>query len=726
MRFPEDVRARLRELFADELAEHLAAMSQGLSALEAEDGQPPDPAVTREFFRSAHSLKGAAMAAGYPPVESLCHAMETVLSGVRDRRCPTHPNLLGALRHGLDALNTARASVAADELLDLPAIEVARRQIIDAAAASSPEWPAAPPPPSGRVGGAPEPRGVAAAASTLRLPPEQLDGLLDQAGEVLVAARAAGLLCEPVDSALEEFSRERHHWRRQRAGLEEDLRAGRIEAGLAALEEADRAWLAATERLGSIADSVRSGQRALHRAAVAFAEEARRAGMMPFGVVCQGLDAVVRDAARATGRQARLFVMAADVRLDRVVMSALREPLIHLVRNSVDHGIETPEQREAAGKPVVGSVSITADLYGDGIRIVVADDGGGIAENQVRQAATNLGLPSHGELTELLFTPGLSTKTAVTLMSGRGVGLDVVRSRTEALGGSVTVSSVRGRGTEVQLLVPSSAATLRVLIVRVAGHHLAVPLASARRVLRIGEEDHGGGDNGATLTVGGRTVPVVDLATVIPGPEHSTWPSPMAIIVEAGDEWAGLPIDAVLAEEEVVIRPAGPRLAGATLVLGMAVLPDGDPITVLNPSACTRQKRGRPVNPGHGRSDPGRPRRVLVAEDSVTTRALERGILEWAGYEVLTAADGSVAWRLLNERGADLVLADVSMPNMDGLELCRRIRASERFRGLPVVLVTTMAADDHRRRGVEAGADAYLIKNSFDQEELLDSIAKLL
>ena len=697
MSFPGDVRARLRELFADELAEHLAVMSQGLSALEEGDDQAPDPAVTTEFFRSAHSLKGAAMAAGYPPVESLCLAMEMVLAGVRDRRCPTHPDLLGALRHGLDALNTARASVAADELLDLPAIEAARRQIIDAAA-SSPGPPAVPPP-SDPVGGALEPREVAPADTILRLPPEQLDGLLDQAGEVLVAARAAGLLCEPVDRALEEFSRERHDWRRQRAGLEEELRAGRIEAGLAALEEADRAWLTATERLWSIADSVRSGQRALRRAAVAFAEEARRAGMMPFGVLCQGLDAVVRDAARATGRQARLLVRAADVRLDRVVMRALREPLIHLVRNSVDHGIETPEQREAAGKPLVGSVSITADLYGDGIRIVVADDGRGIPEK---------------------------TKSTVTLTSERGDGLDVVRSRTQALGGSVTISSVRGQGTEVQLLLPSSAATLRVLIIRVAGHDLAVPLASARRVLRIGEEDHGGGDNGATLRVDGRTVPVVDLATVIPGPEHSTWPSPMAIILEAGDEWAGLPIDAVLAEEEVVIRPAGPRLAGATLVLGMAVLPDGDPITVLNPSACTRQRRGRPVNPGHGRSDPGRPRRVLVAENSVTTRALERGMLEWAGYEVLTAVDGSAAWRLLNERGADLVLADVTMPNMDGLELCRRIRASERFRSLPVVLVTTKAADDDRRRGVEAGADACLIKNSFDQEELLESIAKLL
>lgn len=681
MRSTDDVRARLCELFSEELAGHTATMSQRLAALESEDAQPPTAAIG-EFFRSAHSLKGAAMAAGYPAVESLCQAMETVLAKARDGRRRADPVVLDALRHGLDALHAARAPVAADEPLDLPALEAARRRITDAAA-TLPAAPGLPP------------------AAPLRLPAEHLDGLLDRAGEVLAAARVARRLREPVDTALEDFSRQHRRWRRRRGGLEEALRAGRTEAGLAALEEADRAWLAVTESLGSIADSLHSGLRTLHRCAASLGEEARRAGMLPFSAACEELDAVVQDAARATGKRARLVVKAADVRVDRAVLDALREPLVHLVRRGVDHGIERPEQRQAAGKPPDGVVSIAAAPDGEGLRVVVADDGGGSAEDPARP-------------------------------EGAKPGLDLVGRRIEALGGSVTVTSRPGQGTEVQLLVPASAATLPILVARVAGHDLGLPLASARRVLRITADDvEAGGDGprggGAVLNLAGRTVPIVDLAAVLPGRGHSTGLSPMAIVVEAGDDLAGLLIDAVTAEEEVVIRPAaGPDLAGGSLTLGTAVLPDGRTITVLDPaSLLTRDTEGL-TRDAEGCAGRGRARRVLVAEASLTTRALERGTLEWAGYEVLSAADGSAAWRLLNDRGADLVLADVSLPIMDGLELCRWIRASARFRRVPVVLVATVANDDDRRRGVEAGADAYLIKTSFDEGELLDTIARLL
>lgn len=727
MTFSDDLRARLRELFSEELAEHAATMSQRLSVLEEPQGGPLDETLVRELFRSAHSLKGAALAAGYPALESLCHALEAALAGLRDHLRPVDPGLVGLLRQAVDALASARTSVAADEPLDTAAIEAMSRRITDAAAAPAPVPPSAPP----LAPAAPEPIGGAAgeppsATMALRLPAGQLDGLLDQAGEVLVAARTAGLLSDRVDTGCEALAGGRHRWARRRVGLELQLRAGRIDAGLAALEEADRAWLSATEMVNSIADSVRSGQRALYRAAVSFREEARRAGMLPFDVACQGLDGVVRDVARAAGKEARLMVRAADVRVDRLVMSSLREPLIHLVRNAVDHGIEGPELRRRAGKPAMGTVSISADLHGDGVRVAVADDGGGIHERRVRDAATALGLSPEGELTELLFAPGLSTKTAVTLVSGRGVGLDVVRSRVEALGGSVTATSRPGEGTEVQLLVPSSAATLRILVGQVAGYHLGLPLAWTRRVLTVSEDDLRATETGAVLTVSGRAVPVVDLAAMLPGPAELTRHSPMAVVVETSDEWAGLLVDAVIAEEEVVIRPAGPRLAGASLVLGTAVLPDGEPITVLNPSACTRQGRSWHTPADRTRAAPVHPRRVLLAEDSVTTRALERGILEGAGYEVLTAPDGAAAWHLLHEEGADMVLADVTMPNMDGLELCRRIRSSTRFSRLPVILITTLAGEEDRRRGVEAGADAYLVKASFNQETLLNTIAGLL
>jgi two-component system chemotaxis sensor kinase CheA len=449
--------------------------------------------------------------------------------------------------------------------------------------------------------------------------------------------------------------------------------------------------------------------------------------MLPFEVACQGLDAVVRDVARSDGKQARLLVAGPEVRIDRLVISSLREPLIHLVRNAVGHGVERPDARQRAGKPPQGTVVVSAQLHGTEVRVGVSDDGTGVDQERVRAAAAARGLPAEGELADLLFAPGLSTAEAVTLVSGRGVGLDVVRSRVEALGGSVTIATSPGEGTQVELVVPSSAATLRVLVASLSGGHLALPLTAARRVVAVTGHDLRAVENGVVLALPERAVPVVDLAAVLSDPTGSTRLSPMAVVVESGGEWAALLVDAILAEEEVVVRPPGIRLAGVPLVLGTAALPNGALITVLNPAACARQGRGRqPLAGVPVEAPPVGPRRVLLVEDSVTTRALERGILEGAGYEVFTAADGVAAWRLLQQQDVDLVVADVSMPNMDGLELCRRIRASARFSRLPVVLVTTLGSDEDRARGVDAGADAYITKASFDQAALLDTIARLL
>jgi len=729
MTFSDDLRVRLRQLFSEELAENVRQMSVRLAALEEVEGGS-DQGVVRDLFRSAHSLKGAALAAGYPELESLCHGLESALARLRDRAGPVGPGFVTAMRQGVDALGEAGARLGAGEPLDDDALRTVTARITEAAAerpAPGPPGPIpAPPSPGGGEGdlsAAPDP---APPTMALRLPPGQLDRLLDSAGELVVATRAAAAASDRADALVDEVTAGRRRWIRRRGDLEREVVAGRPGAALAALEEADRAWLSAAELLRSMADSVRSGQRALNHAASSFREEVRRAGMLPFEVACQGLDAVARDVARAGGKRARLVLQGAGVHVDRLVMTALREPLLHLVRNGVDHGIESPKSRQRAGKPPVGTVTVSAELQGGGVRVTVADDGAGIDEERIRAAAAALGLSPATDLADLLFAPGLSTKTAVTLVSGRGVGLDVVRSRTEALGGSVALSSRAGGGTSVALTVPSTAATVRVLVVRVAGHQIALPLAPARRAVAVSDDDLRAVEHGAVLTLADRAVPIVDLAAVVPRPAEPSRPSPVAVVIEAGDEWAALLVDAVVAEEELVVRPAGPRLAAMPLVLGMAVLPGGEPVTVLNPSACVRHGGTRRHPVGAGEAGSGPPRRVLLVEDSMTTRMVEQSLLEGAGYRVLTAGDGLEAWDVLNQEGADLVVADVRMPNMDGLELCRRIRASERFGGLPVVLVTSLAGDEDRARGAEAGADAYVTKASLDRRTLLDAVAGLL
>ena len=421
---------------------------------------------------------------------------------------------------------------------------------------------------------------------------------------------------------------------------------------------------------------------------------------------------------------------------DRAVLDGMREAVLHLVRNAVDHGLEPPAERRAAGKPEAGELRVCAALHGEQLTVTVSDDGRGLDTNAIRGQLQRRGLPvpdTDAELALAVFEAGFSTRASATEISGRGVGLDVVRSIMTRLRGDVRVQWTRGRGTTFRLESPITLATQRVLFVDAGGQTLAIPTAAIARLHRVEVATLPRIDGRPALpTPAAAPVPLVSLAALLGPPLAVRPPEELALVVsiEVGERRLALVVDAFGDEEEIVVRPIEhrgarplPQLAGA------AMLADGRIALVLNPAALAAPSlaRGRRAASVEAAAPAPRARpRILVVDDSITTRTLEESVLTGAGFDVLTAVDGADGWKLLQEHGADLVLTDIEMPRMDGVALCEAVRASRRFAQLPVVLVTSLESAADRARGLDAGADAYIVKSGFDQEELLTLVRQLL
>lgn len=740
---------RLMATFLGELEDHLRSLERDLLALEKAPAPDARNALFATLFRTGHSLKGAARSVGLEALETAGHRLEELFASGRDGRMPIDAAYFDLVLPIVDNIREAgrrlRASggnggAGVEAHAKAPSVVPA---LEDALPASSTKAPVVEEPPApGRWSG------------VVRVAAEKLDSLLLQSGELLVVrhralarAEAARALCDATNG-----------WHKEQRRIEQRL-ADLIKSNPDPSEGASRPddvaaaappWRRAQQLLGQhkvsmsrfardlqrLAGDLSADHRILEQTAQWIDSDVRRVRMLPFAEACEGLDRMVRDLAASGNKKAELIIEGGDIEIDRAVLDGLKDPLLHLVRNSVDHGIEPVAVRRAAGKPETGRITLAAAIRGARVAITVGDDGRGLDLTAIREQLRKRGVPSSDDernVVEHIFSAGFSTAPVVTSLSGRGVGLEVVKTRVQSLRGAVEVAFEPGRGTRFMLRVPLTLTSVRALLVEAGRRTFAIDTASVDRVLRIGADDIQSVEGREVVMLAGRPVGVVTLAQLIGIPDRTATVKGErrpAVVLTDGECMAAFAVDDIKAERDVVIRPLGRRLRGVRHVTGATVLPDGGIALILNSgdlvdSVCSLSLPGG-VAKSMTVTEAAQSKRLLLVDDSLTTRTLEKSILEAAGYEVLVATDGVEAWQVLIERGADLVVSDVEMPRMDGFSLTETIRRSTQFRELPVILMTARDDDSDKAQGLKVGANAYLFKCAFDQRELLATIGQIL
>ncbi len=739
----EEFLARLRETFRIEAAEHLEAISSGLLAIEHAGSAGRTPLV-ESIFREVHSFKGAARSVSLTGVEALCLALESIFAAMKEEKLALSTETLDTIHQGLGVLASLCANPGAppspqDSKKEQQALAALQRVVWETsgqhvektAAAMAPPVPAPPVPPAvPLIAGA-------TAADTVRVSTEKLGAILLEAEELVGAriaasSRAAELRALADDLGSWNRRRDRHAVRRHQGH----------EAMAAELLESERLYTRSLENsLGKLAAAAHQDALSLAASADRLLEETKKVLLFPCSYLLGTLPKVVRELAREQGKEADLIVSGEDIEIDRRVLDELKDPLIHLLRNCIDHGIEKPEARRSLNKPDFGSVTITVKaVEGNRVELTVADDGSGIDAGKVRKAAVRLGLiaadaearSSGDEVTGLVFHSGLSTSPIITDLSGRGLGLAIVREKVEKLGGTITVSSTPGAGTAFRMLVPLSLATFRGVFVEVAGLRFVIPTASVVRVSRVKPTRSGRSRTARPSRLGELAVSLVRLRDVLEfsGPDRrENGAARPVVVVRAADRQVAFLVDEVLGEQEVMVKSLGRQLARVRNIAGASISGSGAIIPILNVADLVESARTAGV-PGPVVAGPdsaaARRARLLIAEDSITARTLVKSILEGAGYEVVAAVDGMDALTRLKTEPFDLVVSDVDMPRMNGFELTARIRADKKLGELPVVLVTALGSQKDREYGIEVGANAYIVKSDFDQGNLLEIIRRLL
>ena len=701
---------RLRAIFLGELDDQLLVMNADLIALESD---PADAERLKSLFRVAHTLKGAARAAGAEEIADTCHSLETMLTAARDQRLKLGPVEFRTLFSAADALAEAGRRLRApgqEGEADRDAGERGPSALAPQAMSSTSDDPAG---------------AERATPDYLRIDPEALDDVLASVEQLLVAIDGVGV-----------------HAREARALSEMTTRVARgtstRRSNGAVATELENQWRRLAEQISRLATNAAGDARHLANAGGELAERTRRLRMRPFGDACEALPRVVRDLGSALGKDVRLNILGSDVHADRVVLDGLREALVHLVRNAIDHGIEPSAIRAAAGKQPQATITIAASIAGDSICVSVEDDGAGLDLAAIRASFERLGkgVPTDDDaVVAALFTGGVSTRAEPTVISGRGVGLDLVRNAVERIHGTIDVAWTKGKGTRFTMRSPLTLATIRALLVKVGTETVALPTAHVERVRRISAaqlrraEGHDVllGDAGKDE----RPMRLVSLARLLGPPltERTLDGHANGVILETQGRRLAVLVDELLSEQMVIVRKLDGARTSLSHLSGVAILGGGRIALVANVARLVSSGLDAAAGGTVARmdTDEAHPRRrILVVDDSVTTRMLEQSVLEEAGYEVTTAIDGAAAWELLAEDEWDLVVSDVEMPRMDGFALCTAIRGSPRLSRTPVVLVTALEKQEHRAKGLDVGADAYIGKSSFDQRSLLETIQQLL
>lgn len=754
------------ELFRLEADAQTAVLAAAVLAIEETE---PAPAAIEAMMRAAHSLKGAARIIGLDPAVRVAHALEEVFVAAGKGTLRVRPEHADVLLAGIDFLGSiARADDAlspdgpwperaAGLVARLTALLATPESIAPPTVAASDLQASRSPEPKATAVVPPLPPAMATAAGpvtpsapayehldrVVRVSADSLNRLVGLASESLVESRQL----RPFIDGLLSLRSTQARLRDTIAAIDE--RPAPADSGAAASQAA---------RLGILreqADAVLSGLSRQCEAFEAFASrnedlssrlyhEVISSRMRPLADGIRGFPRLVRDVSRSLGKQVRLDVCGEQTGVDRDILEKLEAPLAHLIRNALDHGIEPPDRREAAGKPPVGVIHLEARHRAGMLHITVTDDGAGIDVEQIRTRAVARGLLagqvadqlSSAELLEFLFLPGFSTKNVVTEISGRGVGLDAVQSMAKAVGGGVRVTTLPGRQTIFTLQLPITMSVIRALLVGIDGHPYAFPLTRIDRILTCRQADIHMVEGRQYVDYDGVSIGLVLAAQVLdlklpPSPATGT-ALPVVVVGDRGKQF-GMIVDALLGERDLEVRPLDPRLGEVPDISSASLLENGDPVLIFDVDDVVRSIEGLLTGRRLTRveftriADQARRRkRILVVDDSITVREVERQILQARGFDVDVAVDGMDGWNAVRGGQYDLVVSDVDMPRLDGIGLVSLLKADPDRKHIPVVIVSYKDREQDRLRGLEAGANRYLTKASFHDDTFLHTITDLI
>ncbi len=753
---------RLLETFRVEAAEHVKAISSGLLRLEKEPAPEKQGEIVEAVFREAHSLKGAARAVNLVEIGTLCQALESVFSALKQKEMEVSKGLCDLLHEAVDSIGQLLASGRREgqaEVAELvQRLESARQGGAPAVKKRKRQEPRRKGPAEAALAGMPPPAEERPSlVETVRISTSKLDSALRQAEELLSAKLAASHRA----AELQETAAALAVWEKRWSYLEGDLGAlqrslrdngaqkekGEKSQPLARFSEFlqwNDTYLKTLERrMNTLAKSAEQDHRALGGMVDGLLAEMKKLVMLPFSVLLEIFPKFVRDFSREQGKEAELVIQGGAIEIDRRVLEEMKDPLIHLVRNCIDHGVEKPDERAQQKKPPQGTVSLAiAQRGGDKVEIRISDDGRGIDREKIRAAITKLGMVTAEEAERLddprllafVFESGVSTTPIITDISGRGLGLAIVREKVDRLGGRVSLESRPDAGTTVSVVLPLTVAAFRGILVGIGDGLFVFPTSHVERVLRVAAEEIKTVENRETIQVKGETVSLVRLATTLKlgrqaAPNGGGGKLPVVVLGSAGKRMAFL-VDAVLSEQEVLVKSLGRQMARVQKIAGVAVLGTGKVVPILDAPELLRAAVEAPAGPAVPVGTPAeakaKQQSILVVEDSITARTLLKNILEAAGYSVKTAVDGVDAFTTLKTEEFDLVVSDVDMPRMNGFDLTARIRSDKTLAELPVVLVTALESREDRERGIDVGANAYLVKSSFDQSNLLEVVRRLI
>ena len=767
---PDDLSGfSMLDLFKAEVETHAATLEQGLVDLE---GAPTDVAIIEPLMRAAHSLKGAARIVGLTDLVGLAHAMEELLVKAQGGGLTIGPGAIDLLLSGTDILRKTgaledgetddffaehkdaiesiiehlRMAEAGELAEDTPAPPPEPEPVIEPA--PEPEAPAEPEPDTEpEPAPAPEPAPVRAApssrtpASAVRIDPEVFTRMLSYAGESVVQARR---LAEHTD-ALDGLRRSVERLDARLAAVRDRFRRDGV--ALPDPDPFEQLRRDAEETLARIAARTATFDEASRHAADLAGRMYRQvltSRMRPFSEGVMHFPRMVRDLARELGKMVKFEIEGRDVPVDRDILERLDAPLGHMLRNAVDHGLETPNERDHSGKHATGGLRLEARHHAGMLEIRVEDDGRGVDLDALRTRIVERGMIaediardlSEVELMEFLFLPGFSTRKEVTQVSGRGVGLDVVHTMVREAGGTVRAERRATGGLRFILVLPITRSVIRVAVLQIAGEPFAFPLTQVESLVRVEAADVRSIENRQSFELDGREIGLVPAADVL-GLKVKRKPTDVlyVVIVRGGDSEYGLAIDGYLGEQSLVVRGLDRRLGDVANVSAVALDAEGEPLVIVDVQDLVRsvdtllhEGRLRTIRATSQLTADGRRRRkrVLVVDDSITVREVERKLLASRGYDVDTCVDGADAWNTLRAQEYDLVLSDVDMPRMNGIELVRRIRDDARLRAMPVMIVSYKESEEDRMRGLEAGANAYLTKSSFHDETLVKEVVELI